>query len=204
GPSDRLASPTDLVENGGPSVPARSSACAPLAGAWSPAESTSGSGSVGSAISRSDDRAHNVRLQCGGVWSSVVAAEAVATPLQLFLSPKRSRVLSRAFCPGTHSEEHMMHATIRRYEGVDAARTDELTRKVGETLVPRLKSLEGFSGYYLIEADNGVFSSVGLFKEPAQSDEATKIAAAWVKDEKLESMLPNPPRITSGRVIAQS
>jgi len=69
-----------------------------------------------------------------------------------------------------------MHATIRRYEGVDAARTDELTRKVGETLVPRLKSLEGFSGYYLIEADNGVFSSVGLFKEPAQSDEATKIA----------------------------
>jgi len=25
-----------------------------------------------------------------------------------------------------------------------------------------------------------------------------------VKDEKLESMLPNPPRITSGRVIAQS
>ena len=97
-----------------------------------------------------------------------------------------------------------MHATIRRYEGVDAARTDELTRKVGETLVPRLKSLEGFSGYYLIEADNGVFSSVGLFKEPAQSDEATKIAAAWVKDEKLESMLPNPPRVTSGRVIAQS
>ena len=60
-----------------------------------------------------------------------------------------------------------MHATIRRYEGVDAARTDELSRKVGETLVPRLKTLEGFRGYYLIEADNGVFSSVGLFKDPA-------------------------------------
>jgi hypothetical protein len=97
-----------------------------------------------------------------------------------------------------------MHATIRRYEGVDTARTDELSRKVGETLVPRLQKLEGFSGYYLIETENGVFSSVGLFKSPAQSDEATRIAADWVKDEKLESALPNPPTITSGTVIAQS
>jgi hypothetical protein len=113
-------------------------------------------------------------------------------------------MLGRAFCQGTHSEEYTMHATIRRYEGVDTARTDELSRKVGETLVPRLRKLEGFRGYYLIEAGNGVFSSVGLFKDPAQSDEATKVAATWVKDENLESALPNPPRITSGRVIAQS
>jgi hypothetical protein len=49
-----------------------------------------------------------------------------------------------------------------------------------------------------------VFSSVGLFKRPEQSDEATEIVAAWVKDEKLESALPNPPRITSGTVIEQS
>jgi hypothetical protein len=96
-----------------------------------------------------------------------------------------------------------MHATIRRYEGVDTARTDELTAKVRETLVPRLQNLEGFSGYYLIEAGNGVFSSVGLFKSSTQADEATKIAAAWVADEKLESALPNPPTITSGNVIAQ-
>jgi tRNA nucleotidyltransferase (CCA-adding enzyme) len=45
--------------------------------------------------------------------------------------------------------------------------------------------------------------SVGLFTSSAQSDEATNIAAAWVKDEKLESALPNAPRITSGKVIAQ-
>lgn len=96
-----------------------------------------------------------------------------------------------------------MHATIRRYEGVDTARTEELTRKVSETLVPELQKLEGFGGYYLIEAGNGVFTSVGLFKTPAQTDEATNIASTWVKDEKLESAFPNPPRITSGKVIAQ-
>jgi hypothetical protein len=96
-----------------------------------------------------------------------------------------------------------MHATIRRYEGVDTARTEELSRKVGETLVPRLEKLEGFRGYYLVESGNGVFTSVGLFTSPAQCDEATNLAATWVKGEKLESALPNAPHITSGKVIAQ-
>lgn len=96
-----------------------------------------------------------------------------------------------------------MHATIRRYEGVDTARTEELSRKVSETLVPQLEKLDGFRGYYLVESGNGVVTSVGLFAGPAQSDEATNLAAAWVKEQKLESALPNAPRITSGKVIAQ-
>ena len=95
-----------------------------------------------------------------------------------------------------------MHATIRRYEGVDTARTEELSRRVSETLVPQLEQLDGFRGY-LVDSGNGVFTSVGLFASPAQSDEATTIASAWVKEEKLESALPNAPRITSGKVIAQ-
>ena len=52
-----------------------------------------------------------------------------------------------------------MHATIRRYEGVDQNRTEELTKKVGESLVPKLSKLEGFSEYYVIEAGNGVMTS---------------------------------------------
>ena len=96
-----------------------------------------------------------------------------------------------------------MHATIRRYEGVDTARTEELSRRVSETLVPQLEQIEGFRGYYLVESGNGVVTSVGLFAGPAQSDEATNLAAAWVKEQKLESALPNAPRITSGKVIAQ-
>jgi hypothetical protein len=95
-----------------------------------------------------------------------------------------------------------MHATIRRYEGVDAARTEELTRKVGESLLPQLRELDGFNGYYLIEAGNGVLSSFGLFKNPSQAEEATKIAESWVKTEGLESALPNAPRITTGKVVA--
>jgi hypothetical protein len=94
-----------------------------------------------------------------------------------------------------------MHATIKRYEGVDTSRTDELTKKVDETLMPRLSKLPGFEGYYLIEAGNGVMSSVDIFDNSAQADESTRVAATWVREEKLETALPNPPKITGGEVI---
>lgn len=97
-----------------------------------------------------------------------------------------------------------MHATIRRYEGVDQTRTVELTSKVNETLVPKLSKLPGFKGYYLIEAGNGVFSSLGLFDTPEQLEESTRLASTWVRDEKLETAFPNPPKITSGKIVAQS
>jgi hypothetical protein len=94
-----------------------------------------------------------------------------------------------------------MHATVRRYEGVDQGRTEELTKKVGESLLPSLKKLPGFSGYYLIEAGNGVMSSIGFFDTSAHADESTRVAATWVREEKLETALPNPPKITAGEVI---
>jgi hypothetical protein len=97
-----------------------------------------------------------------------------------------------------------MHATIRRYDGVDQNRTTELTSKVNETLVPKLERLPGFAGYYLIEAGNGVFSSLGLFETPEQGMDSTKIVATWIRDEKLETLIPNEPKITSGRVVVHS
>jgi hypothetical protein len=94
-----------------------------------------------------------------------------------------------------------MYATVRRYEGVDQARTDELTKKVGETLLPSLSKLPGFESYYLIEAGNGVMSSIGFFDTSAHADESTRVAATWVREEKLETALPNEPKITDGEVI---
>jgi hypothetical protein len=94
-----------------------------------------------------------------------------------------------------------MHATVRRYEGVDQSRTEELTKKVNETLLPRLSKLPGFEGYYLIEAGEGVMSSIGLFDTSAHADESTRVVATWVREEKLERALPNAPKITDGEVI---
>ena len=97
-----------------------------------------------------------------------------------------------------------MHATIRRYEGVDATRIDEVAGKVNETLVPQLRELDGFAGYYLIKADNGIVSSVSLFETPEHAEESTKLVSKWITDENFASALPNTPKITSGKVVAQS
>ena len=95
-----------------------------------------------------------------------------------------------------------MHATIRRYEGVDQTRTAEVTKKVNESLVPKLSTLPGFGAYYLIEAGNGVFSSLGLFETAEQGKESSNVVATWIRDEGLETAIPNEPRITSGEVVA--
>jgi hypothetical protein len=97
-----------------------------------------------------------------------------------------------------------MHATIRRYEGVDQNRTDELSTKINESLAPRLSKLPGFSGYYLIETGNGVMSSLSLFENVEQGEESTRVAASWVREEQLETAFPNSPKITSGKVLARS
>jgi hypothetical protein len=97
-----------------------------------------------------------------------------------------------------------MHATIRRYDGVDQNRSAELVRKTNETLVPKLSELPGFAGYYLLDAGNGVFSSLSLFETPEQGMESTKLVATWINDENFKTVIPNEPKITSGRIVAQS
>ena len=97
-----------------------------------------------------------------------------------------------------------MHATISRYDGVDTTRMNELVSKVNQTFVPQVRELPGFAGYFLIEADNGVMSSLSLFEMPEQADRSTKLVKNWISDENLGRTLPNAPKITSGKVVAQS
>jgi hypothetical protein len=97
-----------------------------------------------------------------------------------------------------------MQATIRRYEGVDAARTNEVVERVNETLVPQLRELAGFSGYYLLDAGNGIMSSISLFETSEQAQESANLVAKWITDENFNTAIPNPPKITSGKVVAHS
>jgi len=97
-----------------------------------------------------------------------------------------------------------MHAIIRRYEGVDTTRMGEIVDKVNMTLLPQLRELPGFSGYFLIEAGNGVVSSFGLFETSEQADESKALVTKWISDENFNSAIPNPPKITSGKVVAHS
>ena len=95
-----------------------------------------------------------------------------------------------------------MHATIRRYDGIDQSRTAELVERVNETLVPKLNEVPGFAGYYLVDAGKGVLSSLVLFETDEQGREAGRLVERWIREEKLETMIPNKPTVTSGEVVA--
>ena len=95
-----------------------------------------------------------------------------------------------------------MHATIRRYESVDQTREIELTKKVNESLMPRLSELPGFSGYYLIDAKDGVMTSINLFDTSEHADASNRVSADWIREEKLETVLPHAPKLTLGEVVA--
>ena len=45
-----------------------------------------------------------------------------------------------------------MSTTVRRYEGIDKVRSEEITREVGESLLPALRKLPRFSGCYVFES----------------------------------------------------
>src|SRR6187549_814421 len=94
-----------------------------------------------------------------------------------------------------------MFAIIRRYEAIDQARAKELVKKVDTGLAPLLSKLPGFGGYHLVEAGDGVVSSIGFFETSAQADESTKVASTWLREEKLETAVPTPPKITVGEVV---
>ena len=94
-----------------------------------------------------------------------------------------------------------MFATIRRYDAIDQTRISELVKKTDETLLPSLTELPGFSGYSLLEAGDGVLSSISYFDTSEHADESTRLASNWVREQKLETVLPNAPKITSGEVV---
>jgi hypothetical protein len=94
-----------------------------------------------------------------------------------------------------------MHVSIRRYESVDESRKAELVKLVDEQLLPTLSELPGFSGYSLVDAGDGVVTSVGFFDSPEHADASSRVAANWVREQKLETALPKAPKITSGNVL---
>ena len=92
-----------------------------------------------------------------------------------------------------------MHATVRRYEGVTDPR--EAGRRVNEGFVPLISQMPGFVAYYWVDAGGGVMISTSVFQDQSGAQESNKRAADWVR-QNLAPLLPNPPQITAGEVVA--
>ena len=93
-----------------------------------------------------------------------------------------------------------MHAAIRRYEGADKNRSDELTRLVKDEFIPRLKERGDLQAYYVIEADD-VFTTITICDSPEAVDASTRAAAEFIQERGFGDALPNPPQVIAGNVV---
>ncbi|MEY7975702.1 hypothetical protein ACF052_06945 [Streptomyces pilosus] len=94
-----------------------------------------------------------------------------------------------------------MYAAVRRYEGVtDAA---EAARLVNEGFVPLMRQVPGFVAYYWIDAGDDVMISTSVFQDRAGVEESILRAAGFVRDN-LAALLPNPPEVMAGEVVASA
>lgn len=108
-------------------------------------------------------------------------------------------VLVVSFVPLFAEQESYPWLTVRRYEGVTD--TKEAARVVQEGFVPLISKLPGFISYYWVDAGNGVMISVSIYTNREAEEESNRIAADFVKQH-MAPLLPNPPQITAGHVVA--
>jgi hypothetical protein len=92
-----------------------------------------------------------------------------------------------------------MYATVRRYEGVTDPK--EAGRLVEEGFVPIISEVPGFVAYYWVDAGDGVMVSTSVYDDQSGAEESNSRAADYVQ-ENLASLLPNPPQIAAGEVVA--
>ena len=86
-----------------------------------------------------------------------------------------------------------------RYEGV--TNPSEAAQRVNEGLVSLISQAPGFVAYYWVDAGGGVMISTGVFQDRASAEESNRRAADFVL-QNLVSVLPKPPQITAGEVVA--
>jgi hypothetical protein len=92
-----------------------------------------------------------------------------------------------------------MHASIRVYRSL--RNFAEVARRVETGLVPILKEIPGFQGYYAVECAGGIGVSVGLFDDEEGARISNERGAAWGRDNLAELSEGQPPELLAGRVL---
>jgi hypothetical protein len=89
-----------------------------------------------------------------------------------------------------------MHATIRKYRVSDA---DALVSKVEAEFLERVKAVDGFAGYYIIDAGDGTVASITVGETEEAVEESTRRASEWVQ-ESVADIIEGAPEVMAGEV----
>jgi hypothetical protein len=89
-----------------------------------------------------------------------------------------------------------MHAAVRMYRVTDI---DALVRKVEDEFVERVKEIDGFVGYYVIDGGDGTAASVTVGETEDAVESSTQRASEWVR-ESVADLIEGAPEVTAGEV----
>jgi hypothetical protein len=92
-----------------------------------------------------------------------------------------------------------MYVALRRYEG--ATDPQQVAQLVEENYVPIISEMPGFVAYYCADAGDGVIVSTSVF-EHKDAEEQSNFRAGEFVAEHLRPLLPNPPQVSAGEVVA--
>ena len=92
-----------------------------------------------------------------------------------------------------------MYVAVRRFEGVTDSQ--KVAQVAEEGFVPIISEMPGFVGYYLVDAGDGVIVSTSIFEHKDAEEQSTYRAGEFIS-EHLHPLLPNPPQVTAGEVVA--
>ena len=67
--------------------------------------------------------------------------------------------------------------------------------------MPIISEMPGFVAYYFVDAGDSVMVSTSVFEHKAAEEESNWKAGEFVAQH-LAPLLPNPPQITTGEVVA--
>ena len=89
-----------------------------------------------------------------------------------------------------------MHASVSRYRVMDV---EALVKRVQEEFVERVKTIEGFVGYYVIDGGDGTVTSITLAETEEAVEASTVQTQHWVV-EKAAHLVEGAPDVTAGEV----
>jgi hypothetical protein len=91
-----------------------------------------------------------------------------------------------------------MYGVVRQYD-VDPGTISQIVERAREGFLPLISKAPGFVSYRIFDAGSKGLVTVSTFQDKAGADESVRLAATWVR-ENLATLVPDPPRVTSGEL----
>ena len=95
-----------------------------------------------------------------------------------------------------------MHVVVRNYQGQGHSELFEAMEQRVDDVKDVISGVPGFVSYAAFSHDDDVVVTVTICEDKAGTDESSKRAAAWIKENVSDASV-DPPEITDGDTFIQ-